>query len=383
MIFRQLFDQVSGTYTYLLASRAGGEALIIDPVLEKVDRYLQLIRELDLKLVKAVDTHLHADHITGLGALRDRTHCITVMGEETKADVVSMRLGDGDKLTIEGVVLDVLYTPGHTDDSYSFVMPDRVFTGDTLLIRGTGRTDFQNGDARAEYELIFGRLLKLPDATLVYPAHDYKGDTVSTIAEERAFNPRLQVKSAEEYVELMHNLKLPNPKMMDVAVPANMKVGLAQEEIARRGWAVTAEAARGLIGTHGVALIDLRERSERERHGTIAGAVQVPYPSLRTIFAPAGCSTNSPNPPARRCCSFVPMGSVPPWRCRPPSTPDWSAPATWPAGSKPGRRPGERSCDEARASRRCTADARSARSSGAALYYGSTASPQRQDLRRR
>ena len=146
MIFRQLFDQTSGTYSYLLASRRGGEALILDPVLEKVDRYLQLVRELDLKLVKAVDTHLHADHITGLGALRDKTHCITVMGEQTKADVVSMRLGDGDKLTIEGLSLDVIYTPGHTDDSYSFIMPDRVFTGDTLLIRGTGRTDFQNGD---------------------------------------------------------------------------------------------------------------------------------------------------------------------------------------------------------------------------------------------
>ena len=153
MIFRQLFDQTSGTYTYLLASRRGGEALIIDPVLEKVDRYLQLVQELDLKLVKAVDTHLHADHITGLGALRDRTHCITVMGEQTKADVVSMRLAEGDKLTIEGLALDVIYTPGHTDDSYSFLMPDRVFTGDTLLIRGTGRTDFQNGDPRAQYEV--------------------------------------------------------------------------------------------------------------------------------------------------------------------------------------------------------------------------------------
>jgi sulfur dioxygenase len=228
MIFRQLFDQTSGTYSYLLASRHGGEALIIDPVLEKVDRYLQLVRELDLKLVKAVDTHLHADHITGLGALRDKTQCITVMGEQTKADVVSMRLGDGDKLTCEGLALDAIYTPGHTDDSYSFVMPDRVFTGDTLLIRGTGRTDFQNGDPRAQYDSIFGRLLKLPEATLVYPAHDYKGDTVSTIGEERAFNPRLQVKSAEEYVELMNNLKLANPKMMDVAVPANMKVGLHQ-----------------------------------------------------------------------------------------------------------------------------------------------------------
>src|ERR1700687_3313295 len=240
MIFRQLFDSVSGTYSYLLASRAGGEAMIIDPVLEKVDRYLQLIAELDLRLVKAVDTHMHADHITGLGALRDRTHCITVMGENTKADVVSMRLAEGDKLTIEGMSLDVLYTPGHTDDSYSFVMADRVFTGDTLLIRGTGRTDFQNGDPRQQYESIFGRLLKLPAQTLVYPAHDYKGDTVSTIREEKAFNPRLQVMSMEEYVALMNSLNLSNPKMMDVAVPAKLKVGLHQEEIARRGWALTA-----------------------------------------------------------------------------------------------------------------------------------------------
>src|SRR2546430_15619311 len=185
-----------------------------------------------------------------LGALRDRTHCITLLGEQTKAHVVSMRLGEGDKLTIEGLALDVIYTPGHTDDSYSFVMPDRVFTGDTLLIRGTGRTDFQNGDPRQQYESIFGRLLKLPDATLVYPAHDYRGDTVSTIGEERAYNPRLQVKSVDEYVGLMNNLKLPNPKMMDVAVPANMRVGLAQEEIARRGWTLSAGEALALLGKH-------------------------------------------------------------------------------------------------------------------------------------
>jgi sulfur dioxygenase len=140
MIFRQLFDSTSGTYTYLLASRHGGESLIIDPVLERVERYLQLVRELDLKLVKTVDTHLHADHVTGLGALRDRTHCITVMGEQTRADVVSMRVVEGDRIEIEGLRLGVLYTPGHTDDSYSFVLADRVFTGDTLLIRGTGRT---------------------------------------------------------------------------------------------------------------------------------------------------------------------------------------------------------------------------------------------------
>jgi sulfur dioxygenase len=288
MLFRQLFDQTSGTYSYLLASRRGGEAMIIDPVLEKVDRYLQLVKELDLKLVKAVDTHMHADHITGLGALRDKTHCITVMGEQTKADVVSIRLTDGDKLTIEGLALDVLYTPGHTDDSYSFVLPDRVFTGDTLLIRGTGRTDFQNGDARAQYESIFGRLLKLPDTTLVYPAHDYKGDTVSTIGEEKTYNPRLQVKSVDEYVALMNNLKLSNPKMMDVAIPANMKVGFHQAEVARRGWAVMAEQGLALVGKPDVALIDLREKSERERHGVIPGSLHVPYPALLENISAGG-----------------------------------------------------------------------------------------------
>jgi glyoxylase-like metal-dependent hydrolase (beta-lactamase superfamily II)/rhodanese-related sulfurtransferase len=288
MIFRQLFDSVSGTYTYLLAGRRGGEALIIDPVLEKVDRYLQLLRELDVKLVKAVDTHLHADHVTGLGALRDRTHCITVMGEQTKADVVSMRLAEGEKLTVDGVSLDVLYTPGHTDDSYSYIMRDRVFTGDTLLIRGTGRTDFQNGDPRQQYDSIFNKLLKLPEDTMVFPAHDYKGETVSTIGEEKAFNPRLQVKSVDQYVEVMNNLNLPNPKMMDVAVPANMKVGLAQDEIARRGWALSAKDARALVGRADIAFIDLREASERERHGVIPGSVHAPYTDLRDNIMPGG-----------------------------------------------------------------------------------------------
>src|ERR1700719_4734203 len=281
MIFRQLFDNVSSTYSYLIASRRGGEALIIDPVLEKVDRYIQLVNELDLRLVKAVDTHVHADHITGLGALRDRTHCITVMGEHSKVDVVSMRLADGDQLQIEGVNLDVMYTPGHTDDSYSYLMADRVFTGDTLLIRGTGRTDFQNGNARAQYESIFGKLLKLPNETLVYPAHDYKGDMVSTIGEEKLFNPRLKVKSVDEYVDLMNNLKLSNPKMMDVAVPANMHVGLHQDEIARKGWAVSAAEALALRSRPDVAIVDLREKSERERHGTIPGSLHAPFLDLQ------------------------------------------------------------------------------------------------------
>jgi len=288
MLFRQLFDSVSSTYTYLLASRRGGEALIIDPVLERVDRYLKLIEELDLKLVKAVDTHLHADHITGLGALRDHTKCITVMGEQSGVDVVSMRVSDGDRLGIEGLSLGVIYTPGHTDDSYSFTMADRVFTGDTLLIRGTGRTDFQNGDARQQYESIFNRLMKLPDETLVFPAHDYKGDTVSTIAEERAHNPRLRVTSVEEYVALMAGLKLPDPKMMDVAVPANMRQGLHQEEVAKRGWALSAEAARTMLGRPDVALIDLRETAERERHGCIPGALHAPYRDLAENIGPGG-----------------------------------------------------------------------------------------------
>jgi glyoxylase-like metal-dependent hydrolase (beta-lactamase superfamily II)/rhodanese-related sulfurtransferase len=288
MIFRQLFEPISCTYSYLVASRRGGEALIIDPVLEKVDRYLQLMCELDLRLVKAVDTHLHADHITGLGALRDRTRCITVMGEQSSVDVVSMRIADGDKLRIEGVSMDVMYTPGHTDDSYSFLMQDRVFTGDTLMIRGTGRTDFQNGDPRAQYDSLFGRLLRLPDETLVFPAHDYKGDTVSTIAEEKAFNPRLQVKSVEEYVTLMTGLKLANPKMMDVAVPANMRQGLHQEEVARRGWAFSAQEALHLIGQPDLVLIDLREKAERERHGYIPGSLQAPYLELQENIQPGG-----------------------------------------------------------------------------------------------
>ena len=288
MIFRQLFDSVSSTYTYLIASRRGGEALIVDPVLEKVDRYLQLLDELDLKLVKAVDTHVHADHITGLGALRDRTRCITVMGEQSGVDVVSMRVADGDRIDIEGVSLRALYTPGHTDDSYSFLMEDRVFTGDTLLIRGTGRTDFQNGDPVAQYDSLFGKLLKLPDETLVYPAHDYKGDTVSTIAEERACNPRLQVASRDEYVALMNDLKLPNPKLMDVAVPANLRVGLHQDEVEARGWSLTCDEASKVTGTPDAVLVDLREAAERERHGEIPGSVHAPYPELEQNVRPGG-----------------------------------------------------------------------------------------------
>ena len=301
MIFRQLFDSVSGTYSYLLASRPGGEAVILDPVLEKVDRYCKLLQELNLKLVKAVDTHLHADHVTGLGALRDRTHCITIMGEQSKADVVSMRVADGDKVTIEGLALDVIYTPGHTDDSYSYLMGDRVFTGDTLLIRGTGRTDFQNGSARAQYDSIFNRLLKLPDETLVFPAHDYKGDTVSTIGEEKRYNPRLQVKSIDEYVELMGNLNLPNPKLMDVVVPANMHVGLHQDELAKQGLALNARAGDRKPGptrrAAGGFAREQRARQARHAVGRAACALSVDRrePAARRHAARGGGRDRTPH----------------------------------------------------------------------------------------
>jgi sulfur dioxygenase len=219
-----------------------------------------------------------------------------------------MRVTEGDKLTIEGLALDVLYTPGHTDDSYSFLTRDRVFTGDTLLIRGTGRTDFQNGSARAQYDSLFGKLLKLPEDTLVFPAHDYKGDTVSTIGEEKRSNPRLQVKSVDEYVDLMSKLKLANPKMMDVAVPANMRQGLAQDEIARKGWAVTAKQAMALVDQPDIALVDLRERAEREKHGVIPSSLHAPYPDLQENIRPGGMLRELARKTVRRMVFYCAFG---------------------------------------------------------------------------
>lgn len=225
MIFRQLFHPESSTYTYLLARRPGGEAALIDPVREDTDKYIRLLNELDVKLLFALDTHVHADHITALGDLRELTGCTTIMGEQTGATCVSRRVSDGDIIDIDGIALRAIYTPGHTDDSFSYRLPDRVFTGDTLLIRGTGRTDFQNGDPRAQYDSLFNKLLTLPEDTRVYPGHDYKGWTMSTIGEEKKHNPRLQVSGVDEYVELMNNLNLSNPRLMDVAVPANLECG--------------------------------------------------------------------------------------------------------------------------------------------------------------
>ena len=230
MIFEQLFDTKSSTYTYIISSGKGREALIIDPVIEHTDEYLKILKKLELKLVKVIDTHIHADHITGLNELNKRTNCTRIMGENSKSEVIDLKIKDSEKIYVENIELKAIYTPGHTDCSYSYLMNDRVFTGDTLLINGTGRTDFQNGSSYDAYESLINKLLKLPEKTLGYPAHDYNGKKYSTIENEKNHNPRLQVKSAEEYAEIMSNLKLSNPKMMDIAVPANVK-GLSLKDL--------------------------------------------------------------------------------------------------------------------------------------------------------
>ena len=230
MIFEQLFDTKSSTYTYIISSGKGREALIIDPVIEHTNEYIKILEKLELKLVKVIDTHIHADHVTGLNELNKRTNCTRIMGEKSKSEVIDLKIKDDEKINIENIEFRAIYTPGHTDCSYSYLMNDRVFTGDTLLINGTGRTDFQNGSSYDAYDSLFNKLLKLPEKTLVYPAHDYNGKKYSTIESEKNNNPRLQVRSKEEYVEKMANLNLANPKMMDVAVPANLK-GFTLDEL--------------------------------------------------------------------------------------------------------------------------------------------------------
>ena len=225
MLFKQLFDTKSSTFTYLIASSKGREALIIDPVLENVDRYINLLKDLNLKLVKVIDTHIHADHITGASKLNKETSCSIIMGEHTPAESVQIKIKDEEVINIDNLEIRAIHTPGHTEDSYSFLMNGYLFSGDTLLINGTGRTDFQNGDAKDSYESIFNKLLKLPEETLLYPAHDYNGKKVSSLGKERKNNPRLQVKSVDEYIERMNNLNLPKPALMDVNVNRNIKLG--------------------------------------------------------------------------------------------------------------------------------------------------------------
>ena len=223
MIFNQLFDEKSHTYTYIISSGKGREALIIDPVIEKTNEYLEVLKNLKLKLVKVIDTHIHADHVSGLNELNKKTNCTRIMGENSPSEVIDIKVKDNEKIKIENIELTSIHTPGHTRCSYSFLMKDRVFTGDTLLINGTGRTDFQEGSAKDQYNSIFNNLLKLPKKTLIYPAHDYNGKKYSTIIQEKENNPRLQVNSINEYVDMMNNLKLENPSMMDSNVVSNIK----------------------------------------------------------------------------------------------------------------------------------------------------------------
>jgi len=225
MILKQVFDNRSSTYTYLVASAKGREALIIDPVIENVESYIKLLNELDLKLVKVIDTHIHADHVTGASKLKDITKCSTIMGENTPADTVEIKVKDDEYINLENLKIRAMYTPGHTSDSYSFLMDNHLFSGDTLLINGTGRTDFQNGNAKDAYNSIFNKLLKLPEETLLYPAHDYNGEKISTIGKEIKHNPRLQVKSEEEYVDMMNNLDLKKPEQLEFNVSKNINLG--------------------------------------------------------------------------------------------------------------------------------------------------------------
>ena len=225
MIFKQVFDRKSSTYTYLIASSKGREALIIDPVLENVDDYLKLLTKLDLRLVKVIDTHIHADHVTGASKLKDKTKCATIMGENTPADSVEIKVKDEEIIKLDHLKIRALYTPGHTSDSYCFLMDNYLFSGDTLLINGTGRTDFQNGNSKDAYNSIFNKLLKLPEETLLYPAHDYKGEKVSTIGKEKKYNPRLQVNSVDEYVDIMNSLNLKKPSEIETNVSRNINLG--------------------------------------------------------------------------------------------------------------------------------------------------------------
>ncbi|WP_435163574.1 MBL fold metallo-hydrolase [Candidatus Pelagibacter bacterium nBUS_25] len=226
MIFKQVFDIKTSTYTYLIASAKGREAIIIDPVIENVNEYIQLLKELDLKLVKVIDTHIHADHVTGASKLKQVTNCATLMGEHTPADTVEIKVKDNEMINLDDLNIKSIYTPGHTSESYSFLLDNFLFSGDALLINGTGRTDFQNGNSKDSYHSIFDKLLTLPEDTLLYPGHDYNGEKVSTIGNEKKFNPRLQVKNVDEYIEIMSNLKLTKPDMMDSNVSRNIQLGI-------------------------------------------------------------------------------------------------------------------------------------------------------------
>lgn len=229
VIFKQLFDAPSSTYTYLIADMASGEAALIDPVASHVDSYLILLKEINNRLKYSLETHVHADHITAGGLLRLKTQAATGVSQQCGASTADLQLNDGDILTLGAEKISVIATPGHTAGSISFLWRNYLFTGDSLLINGCGRTDFQGGDAGTLFDSITKKLFSLPDETLVYPAHDYCGRTVSQIGQEKTINTRLANKSRDEFIHLMQSLNLPKPKLIDIAVPANRMCGVTEE----------------------------------------------------------------------------------------------------------------------------------------------------------
>jgi glyoxylase-like metal-dependent hydrolase (beta-lactamase superfamily II) len=281
MIFRQLFDAESSTYTYLIADEETREAALIDPVREQILRDLAVLRELSLKLVWVLDTHVHADHITAAGALRDQTGARTVASKKGPA-CADVQVGVGDMVRVGSIVVSVLETPGHTDDSISYCVDGHVFTGDALMIRAAGRTDFQNGSAGQLYDTITRVLFALPDDTQVHPAHDYKGLTVTTIGEEKRWNARVAGRNREEFIELMNGLKLPKPKKIDVAVPANQSCGFPPDRVVRE-----AEPEALISRPPAARLIDVRERPEFEGDdlGHLEAAELVPLGTLKAAAA--------------------------------------------------------------------------------------------------
>ncbi len=282
MIFQQFFEPVSSTFTYLIAKSRSAEAVIIDPVLEEVDRYLKFLGENNLKLVTAMDTHVHADHKTGLGKLRSITRCMTCYGHKAQTSLVARRLKHGDKITIEGITIDVLETPGHTDDSISYYMEGMVFTGDALFIRGNGRTDFQNGDAGELFDSLNDIIFELPNNTIVWPGHDYKGEHCSTVGVEKVENTRYSGKSRAEFIEIMDNLNLPNPKQMDESVPYNIGISDHLGESLNDEYILSCDEVEALPS---YMLIDLRDQDEVNKDGAIANSILIPLRDLEDAIA--------------------------------------------------------------------------------------------------
>lgn len=297
MIFRQLFDQVSSTYTYLLADEATREAILIDPVFERHVRDAALVRELDLKLLYTVDTHCHADHVTGAWLMKEAFGSKAALAKAVGAEHIDVPLQHGDVIRFGKEAIEVRATPGHTDGCLSFVTPDRkmVFTGDALLVRGAGRTDFQQGDPALLYQSIQQQLFSLPDDCVVYPAHDYDGRTSSTIGEEKKYNARIGGNAREEdFVGYMLNLSLPHPKQLDIAVPANMRGGKTEDGKipAAPSWGPLVTTYAGVleikpdwVARHrdDVHILDVRAPAELSGElGHLMGALNIPLEELRT-----------------------------------------------------------------------------------------------------